>query len=117
MSEQAEFVRIWRAWRRTAAPTQNFRLGHSHAPTYVIELELDHLVSSVNATVDAFMEGKSWDLGVRAADDLEALHTIEADLQRCLASGPERHSLEIFVMSTRRVLHAFLRWLTAREQA
>jgi hypothetical protein len=83
----------------------------------MIELELDHIVSSVGATVDAFMEGKPWDYPVRVADDLETLHTIEVDLQSSLASEPERARLQAFIQATRLVGHTLLRWLTAREQA
>lgn len=117
MSEQGDFIKAWRTWRRMPLPTRNARLGRCNAPTYAIELELDHLVSYVHATVDAFMGGKTRDHRVHVGDYLETLHTIETDLADSPADESWRVQIQEFIDSARIVLHTLLRWITSLEQA
>jgi hypothetical protein len=100
-----------------AVPTENFRLARNSAPTYVVELELDHLVSYLNGIVGGFMEGKPWEHRAHVADHLETLHSVEADLAASLADDGRKQELQRFIDATRLVLHTLLRWLTSRDQA
>ena len=116
MGEQAEFIRAWRAWNRTDPPTENFRLGRSRAATYGVELDLDHLVTSIYATIQGFFDRRPWDHRRRLGDYLEELHRMEAELASLTEAEAQAHRIRDFILATRSVLHSFGTWVRAHEQ-
>lgn len=117
MSEQTEFMHAWRAWQRSDLPTENFRLGRSKAATYGVELDLDHLVTSVHATVQGYFDLRTWDHTRRLGDYLEELHRLEAELASLPETEAQCDRIRAFIQATRSVLHSFGMWVRAREQA
>lgn len=118
MGEQADFIRAWRVWLRRDLPTENFRRCRGKATTYQVELDLDHLVTSVYTTVQGFLDNRGdWDHTRRVGDYLEQLHRMEMELDSCPAPATQVHRIRDFIGATRAVLHTFVAWVRAREQA
>ncbi len=91
------FIRAWRAWLHSDAPSENFRLRRANAPTYGVELDLDHLHSRLYSLGSAVIEGKSWDYAKFAAEELADLDRIVLELEGCDVPEGEKESFKSYV--------------------
>ena len=104
MSPTQTFIRAWRTWLQSQVPSENFQRGRTNAPTYNIELELDHLHSRLHSLGSAFIEGKSWDYAKLASDELADLDRIVLDLEGCSVPEGEKDFFRNYVSLARSLL-------------
>jgi hypothetical protein len=91
-----------------AAPVDRFRNGARSAPTYDVECELDHVISSVYALGSAFIAGTGRDFADRASRRLADLDHVASRLDTTPASDVFRADWNAYVSATRSVLEAIL---------
>lgn len=103
------FARAWFAWRRMVAPVARFRNGNRAAPTYDLECELDHVVSSVHALGSAFTAGTEWDFAAQASRRLADLDDVASKLDATALGGVSRAEWDAYVSATRAVLEALIK--------
>jgi hypothetical protein len=105
------------AWRGADRPFENFRGGSSAAPTYGVELDLDHQASYLIGMHDMFIAGSPhWDFLARADEELTDLHEFMARLN---AVGSSEHvdRLRIYIGLTDQLLRTFLSTLKNQTSA
>lgn len=76
----AGFVNTWRRWQHSQLPTLNFRQNRTKAPTYGIELRLDHLASDLHSIGLQLLGGKNLRYNKIAAETQEELNAIVAEI-------------------------------------
>src|SRR5215216_2198809 len=76
MSLSAEFVLLWRRWRKLDAPVHTYKAGQRSGGTYEVEANLDHVRTSVISLGEALMKRKDWDFAKRANEELSELQTL-----------------------------------------
>jgi len=108
METSQRFARAWFMWRRMAAPVERFRNGERLAPSYDLECELDHVVSSVYALGSAFSAGAQWDFAAKASRRIADLDDVAAKLDTTAIVGVARAGWDQYVRATRAVLEAIL---------
>lgn len=91
-----------------AAPAGRFRTGARSAPTYEVECELDHVISSVYALGSAFIAGTERDLAAQASRRLADLDRVASRLETTATSDVLRADWNAYVGATRAVLEAIL---------
>jgi len=98
------FIRAWRTWLHSAVPSENFHRGRANAPTYRVELDLDHLHSRLYSLGSAVIAGKSWDYAKLVAEELADLDRIGSDLEACTVPEEEKDVFRSYVLLARSVL-------------
>ena len=76
------------------------------APTYAVELGLDHLTSDVHLLGESAIAGNRWSWAQLASDELANLGQIERDLAQCPVSEAERKRFQEYIDLTRHLLTA-----------
>jgi hypothetical protein len=103
-----EFIRAWYDWQRVAVPVEAFRQGHSGAPTYQLELDLDHLRSSVYSIGTEFVAGTQWSWTALAGKLLRNLDSAELEANRLELTHQNAEPYRVFTRATRRLLLALV---------
>ena len=104
MSPTQEFIRAWHAWRHSNAPSENFRVRRANAPTYGVELDLDHLNSRLYSLGSAVIEGKGWGYSKFADEALADLDRIGLELEGCHVPEGEKEAFRSYVSVARSLL-------------
>ena len=104
MSPTQTFIRAWRAWSHSHLPSENSRLGRAAAPTYGVELDLDHVHSRLYSLGSAAIEGKGWDYEKLAAEGLADLGRIGVELEACSVAEGEKESFRSYISAARSLL-------------
>ena len=89
-------------------PFPHFLTGDAAAPTFGVELDLDHARSYVAGMIDQFMAGNpDFRFDDRIRQDLDELQTIAANLE--VANAPESLAspLRTYITDTQQLLEAF----------
>ncbi len=108
MTAKSAFVRAWYAWRRTPLPVDDFLARRGRAPEHDIQLELDHLASSLYALGMAAMEGRARDFGALCDSRRETLREAEGLLE---ALSPDaRAPYRTWMDQSRALLDALAAW-------
>lgn len=95
----------WRNWIRADAPIANARERRHTAPTYAVEVELDHAISQIDALGTAAIAGRSLCWRELVNEELANLDRIRTTLTQCSISESSRVRFEEFILLTRRVLN------------
>lgn len=109
MDTSHTFARVWFTWRRMVAPVERFRNGERSAPTYDLECELDHIVSSVYALGSAVTAGATWDFATQASRRIVDLDRVASKLDTMVLGAVFRAEWDQYVRATRAVLEAILK--------
>jgi hypothetical protein len=80
MAMRSELLRAWMHWRKLEVPVPAVRSGHTSAKGYAIEVDLDHLHSTIVSLGNALMAGRSWNYPVRTDECLQDLERIRSAL-------------------------------------
>jgi K+-sensing histidine kinase KdpD len=108
MTGKSAFVRAWYAWRHTPLPVADFLARRGSAPEHDIQLELDHLASSLYALAMAAMEGRARDVGAICDGRRESLRAAEGLLE---ALSPDvRAPYRTWMDQSRALLDALAAW-------
>jgi hypothetical protein len=97
MPPTSAFIRAWRAWLHSAVPSENFRLSRAHAPTYGVELGLDHLHSRLHSLGGAVIEGERLDYEKLAAEEFADLDRVELELEGCNVPEGEKERFRSYI--------------------
>jgi hypothetical protein len=62
------------SWRRLAPPVDRFRSGQRGAPTFELELMIDHIKTGVDSLLDGWLAGHAWDYTFLANSEIEAIN-------------------------------------------
>ena len=95
------FPRAGRDWIRADAPIAHSRTRRFSAPTYGVEVELDHLVSSLHSLGSDAISGKTLRWRDLASEALMTLDRLERELARCHIPDSERRQFEVYFRVTR----------------
>jgi len=101
MTLPKQFIAARRKWLRLPPPVQNARQNRTSAPTYDIELALDHLVSSIHGHVADRMTSGGWDTERFATSSLAELARLE---EAAHSLGAEGDPLSEYIGATRTLL-------------
>ena len=104
MPPSKAFIRARYDWIRLSVPAQNFYLKCAQAPTYGVELNLDHLRSHVHSLSGSILEGKEQDFFKLASDALEELNDVSLELEGCDVSEEEKEELRKYIAATQSLL-------------
>jgi hypothetical protein len=88
MATSSDFVRAWQEWLRVETPIENSRQRRFEAPTYKVEVALDHLDSSLYSLGLAVIDGRDLDFAERTEEELSELDRFS-------------HQVETLVLNTR----------------
>ena len=105
----ADFLRAWRAWLQTEPPTDNFRHARHQTLSYGIELDLDHLSSSLYTLGVAFIGRESFNFPKLASEELTSLDEIASRVRSDYVSEPERARAESYVALCRTLLNEMVK--------
>jgi uncharacterized protein with von Willebrand factor type A (vWA) domain len=90
------------------APVDRYHHGDRSAPTYDLECELDHIVSSVYSLGSACMAGNEWDYVAQGTRRLARLDELASTLEGLTGNDERRAELDVYVQATRKVLQAII---------
>ena len=99
-----DFIRAWQAWVYDEGLFDNFRLRRTHAPTYMIEHDLDHMASHLYAVGLNVIAHDLRSAPEYAVEELGALAAIETELNACPVAEAEKVGLRNFISATRSLL-------------
>ena len=102
----SDFLRAWRVWIRSDRPIENSRLRRGEAPSYALEVELDHLLSGVHTIGGYALSGRHVNFRELVLPELQQLDALELELADCPLSQLERNRFEACFRVTRSVLQA-----------
>ena len=102
------FLRKWYAWQKQTPPFEAYFAGEKRAPTYALELELDHIRSGVRSLVADFTSDKTFDFDARIAAEQVSLDAVAVRLSE---SNDDVTRLVAWVAGTRDLLAEFRRYL------
>ena len=100
MGMTKSFITAWRAWHLADEPIANSRQRRFNAPTYEIEVALDHVASYVYGLGLYAIEGKNLDYGKLALEELLELDKVVVELERCEAADREKEELMQYIVLT-----------------
>ena len=103
----AAFLQLREEWLR-ARPFPHFLAGESQAPTYGVELDLDHARSYLAGMFEEFAAGNPhFRFAERIEEDREELRRLAAELADCHAPEDAAAPLRGYIATTNRLLDAF----------
>lgn len=89
-------------------PFPHFLTGDANAPTFGVELDLDHARSYVAQMIDQFIAGNPhFRFEDRIRQDFEELQIIAANLEAANAPEAIANPLRTYIIDIQRVLEAF----------
>lgn len=98
------FSRSWYEWIRLVVPTKNFRLNRRNAPTYGLELDLDHLRSNVYSLGSGVISESKADFARLAANELIELNQILLQVEDCDIDEEEKDKFRKYISATQLLL-------------
>lgn len=100
-----ELFDLWRAWRTTPRPLDNFRAGSRNAPSYDLECDLDHTIGWIAALGEELIErrvrGDAW---LRIADEQIGLQNHLMVLDSIAVTDEQKQRLRSYISQTQTLL-------------
>jgi hypothetical protein len=104
MSVQGAFVQAWRDWLRVAPPIKNSRQRRFNAPTYQVEVVLDHLESRLYEMGMAILGGKDLDFARFEWEELCELDRVSRELESLALTQEGIRSFYEYISASRALL-------------
>jgi hypothetical protein len=98
------FIRAWYDWQHAETPYTNSRERRFNAPTYQVELALDHLASHIYITGLYAIEGKKLNYAATGSEGLSELDRVAAEMAESVISEIEEEEFEKYISVTRKLL-------------
>ena len=104
MTVTKNFIRVWHLWRHADAPLANAFRRRTDAPTYSIELVLEHLASYLYSCGMDALAGKDLNYQRIASQELNDLEAASRVLERCEIAEEEKEKYREYIGLTRSLL-------------
>lgn len=104
MATSGDFVRAWREWLRVETPIENSRHRRFDAPTYEVEVALDHLDSYLYSLGLAVIDGRDLELAKLTSEELSELDRLGCELESLVLTTREKRRFVESIAADRALL-------------
>jgi hypothetical protein len=115
MAMTKSFITAWHAWLHADEPITNSRQRRFNAPTYEIEVALDHVASYVYGLGLDAIEGKNLDYAKLAVEELLELDKVVAELEKCEVGEKEKEEFMRYIVLTGSLLEEIARLFVSQN--